>query len=801
MSKPRWIDAGVFRALRTATRKRKLAVIVGPRHGTAEISTRAALREALGDGDRASLQDDARCVSEPCPALAMLYRLRQPGLVTTAVSNALQVSQPADLAEEVAVRVFDADGKGLKGAWDRKDPWVARLGGGVDAPEGLVLTNKDRKALIKPDSRYQAFLRATFSRTVVFTGFALDDPDLNELLEDVARVFNGHVPANFALVEAGSTDPATALKASMHYGMTQLEFPAQVGPTKALEQLAGILEELEVPKPATGNPPPGFTELDDAMRAAVPEASDEDRAALAHGDPDGWPCVKSDLDAARDGVEPLIEHVLGDAPENKVPVALVRGASGDGKTTLMRRLAWTLAERGEGKLRVFWRESGSGLPDNYVPAEADDARAVFVVDDAEQLANVHVLLRNLAANGGGKARFVLAADANAWDRSGLDHRIRPHVARVDLELGAPSSDEATRLGEALVAAGRAADAPTATAALGAAEGPLIDRLANACSGHAVADGLQTAVVALEERDDSDLLKKAWLAVALVHQHGMSLDPTHLARALELDPAELQAKVLEPLSEHLVTSRSGALRTPHPYVAAAVTRVVAPEEAPRDALGIALLETLKAEETVEDPRVFHAPSEYIRARRHEPMPPLVLGKFFEAAEESARNDVAFWFDRGRFEAGFSRWEPALAAFDQALWRQPGDSSEREHNAVVHANRARCLQSLSRKKEALAAVEDGLRNSPHDQALQKLQEKLGGRRRGPQRGRGGPGGGRGAGGGRGRGGPGGGRGGPGGGRGGPGGGRGGPGGGRGGPGGGRGGPARPGDPPRQGAGRPG
>ena len=52
MSKPRWIDAGVFQSLRIATRNHKLAVIAGPRHGDAPVSSRAQLKAATEHSDR-----------------------------------------------------------------------------------------------------------------------------------------------------------------------------------------------------------------------------------------------------------------------------------------------------------------------------------------------------------------------------------------------------------------------------------------------------------------------------------------------------------------------------------------------------------------------------------------------------------------------------------------------------------------------------------------------------------------------------------------------------------------------------
>ncbi|GJM20967.1 MAG: hypothetical protein DHS20C15_08820 [Planctomycetota bacterium] len=776
MSKPRWIETGVFRTLRNATRKRSLAIVVGPQHGSASVSTRRELQEAIGDGDRASLTDDARLQSEADPALAALYTLKQPGLITTSVCNALEVSAPPADEIEGGLRQFGPDSKGLKGAWDRKGQFLCHLRGRAADPDTLVLTGKDRKTLIKPDSRYQGFLRQTFSRTVLFTGFQLDDPGLIELLDDVARTFNGHVPENIALVPAGTTDPAAALRAHMHYGMRVVEFPAGLTHSQALLELATILEELEVPKPATGNPPAGFTELTADFRASVEAGKLE---AFDAGDSSGWGFIAASADAARNVAAELGESLLQPTAEGKVRVSLLRAAAGEGKTTLLRRVAWTLAEAGE---RVFWREAGAGLPDRYVPAEADDARAVFVCDDAQELGSLGNLLRTLAAEGLGKARFLLAADTTAWERTGLDHRIRGGSEIQDVTLESPDEAEAKAFADGLVARGQASDAAAASAALSSTEGVLLEKLAAAAGRGSLAEQVNAARAALPE-GDKPRLERAWLATALVHRHGMSLAPKHLAALLDMQETELEAALLTPLAGALVLD-NGGLRTPHPALATTVVAALSPGDDELDELAIELLAKLP-EGSVADPHVFHRPSELIRARRQAPIPPLTLGRLFAAGEHAARQDVHFWFDRGRHDADFSRWEPALAAFDQALWKSPSDASEKEHNAVVQANRARCLQSLNRKKDALQAVQDGLRYAPRDAALERMLEKLGGRRRGAPSGRGGD---RRGGGGRGRGGPGGG---PGGGRqGGPGGGgrQGGPGGGgrQGGPGGARNGP---------------
>jgi hypothetical protein len=724
------MDAGVFRTLRTATRGRRLAVIVGPRHGTAAIATRAALKSALGDADRATAKGDPRLHGARDAGLAALFLLKQPGLLTTQVSDTLNLSAPP----KTELRLFGPDSKGLNSAWDRKDPFVVRLCGAADDPGTLILTNKDRKPLLQPDSRYQNFLRATFSRTVLFTGFEMDDPDLHELLDDVSRGFNGHVPPNVALVPAGSTDPSTALRASMHYGTQLVEYPAELSASAVLVELATLLEDLEVPKAATGDPPRGFTELSEAFRDAQPAASAVALDLFDRGDSSSWSSIKAGADVPRTVAGTVKDFLLSPVEAGQAKIALVRGRMGEGKTTMLRRIAWDLAQEGR---RVFWREFGAGMPDRYVPEDDEKAIAVFVADDADQLDNLPSLINYLSAHGAGKARFLLAAESDEWDRSGLDHRIRRTSAMLDVTLACPDAQEAGTVTTALRSRGRlaaGADEAAVAEAIRKDDRCLMDRIAEARGVDSIRTAVDKRIAALDAKPQRDLLRRAYLATALVHRHGMSLGRTHLAAVLEVPEAELDSAVLAPLDLSLVPAGPTAVRTRHPVVAGEACAILAADEAVRDAMVIDLLARLPGG-SVSDPTVFHRPSELIRPLRHGQLAPLTVDRFFEAGEGAADHDVAFWFDRGRFDANFSRWEQALAHLDRALWRQPGDTGEREHNAAVHAVRARCFMSLHRKRDAIAAVNEGLRLSPRDGVLERLADKLSGRR--PVGDRGGPG----------------------------------------------------------------
>jgi tetratricopeptide (TPR) repeat protein len=254
----------------------------------------------------------------------------------------------------------------------------------------------------------------------------------------------------------------------------------------------------------------------------------------------------------------------------------------------------------------------------------------------------------------------------------------------------------------------------------------MDRIAEARGVGSVRDAVMARISAIDGKTEQDLLRRAYLATATVHRYGMSLGRGHLAALLGLPEEELEARVLKPLDLSLVSAGPSAVRTRHPFVAAQACEILGADEEQQQEIVVALLSHLPGG-SVADPTVFHRPSELIRPVRHGQLAPIVVDRFFEAGENAADHDMAFWFDRGRFDINFGRWEAALAHLDRALWRQPHDTTEREHNAAVHAARARCLTELNRKKEALAATEEGLRLSPRDSVLLRLRDKLGGRRR--------------------------------------------------------------------------
>jgi len=175
----------------------------------------------------------------------------------------------------------------------------------------------------------------------------------------------------------------------------------------------------------------------------------------------------------------------------------------------------------------------------------------------------------LAAHGAGKARFLLAAESDEWERSGLDHRIRRTTTILDVTLACPEADEARAIATGLKARGRFAQSLTVESAADAmrlGERCLMDRIAEARGVGSLAQAVGARIGSLDALPDAALLRRAYLATALVHRYGM------FARARpprdRAGPARGGARCARagPARQEPADSRPRVVRTRHPVVA-------------------------------------------------------------------------------------------------------------------------------------------------------------------------------------------------------------------------------------------
>ncbi|MEM9954702.1 MAG: SIR2 family protein [Chloroflexota bacterium] len=77
---------------------------------------------------------------------------------------------------------------------------IIKCHGTIDDVKTIVLTKRDYQKISK-NSGYNLFLSALFAtKTVLFIGYSLSDPDLNLIMENIFNAFNGGNTAHYALL-------------------------------------------------------------------------------------------------------------------------------------------------------------------------------------------------------------------------------------------------------------------------------------------------------------------------------------------------------------------------------------------------------------------------------------------------------------------------------------------------------------------------------------------------------------------------------------------------------------------------
>jgi serine/threonine-protein kinase PknK len=204
---------------------------------------------------------------------------------------------------------------------------------------------------------------------------------------------------------------------------------------------------LQVAARATETAPtarwPSVDELASALRRAAGLAPSE-----RHGEPP-WPVL---------GVDASSQSLLDEVNDRRAKGAIVvEGPRGAGKTTLARRLAWTLGVAGRSVAMIEAPTAGLSMHDvvalelaeHDMPANGSTARPVVIVDDAEQLDGEAIEALRRAADAG--ALLVVVAARAAVDRmlgsSGAVFVVPPIDAAAAAELvqrSIPSLPDALR---------------------------------------------------------------------------------------------------------------------------------------------------------------------------------------------------------------------------------------------------------------------------------------------------------------------------------------------------------------------
>ncbi len=467
-----------------------------------------------------------------------------------------------------------------------------------------------------------------------------------------------------------------------------------------------------------------FILLDEAFRQAQQTGTPAD---FYNGTRANWANIARGHDAPR-RLLPLLMNFVQAEPGQRVGV--ITGLSGEGKTTLLMRLAWEAAAQG---MPVLWRHYGYALEPYERPFE-HPGPVLICVDDLPYADGLDKPLHDLHLKG---IPFVLlgAARTHEWENSALRIEVEKMATVEEFPLSRLEEEEVQAILQRL-------EGNNALGALAErspyqrmeyfldrlqADGQLLPALITARAGRSFEAILESVFDRLQGRygeDRAALLLRGYVGIALVHRFGFWMTRRLLAAFLHQAEADLKHLLITPLKGELTDieeSEPQRLYTRHPWIAERALQLLAGRRLPEErylyqdlfaVLGGLLAADPLAEErklTTKLPLAFKYQGRIEEARR-----------LFERATQANPNDAVSWQAWALLEKEQGRIEEARRLFERASQADPKHAPTLQAWALLEKEQGR-IEEARRLFER--AVQADPKNAPTLQAWGLLEKEQG------------------------------------------------------------------------------
>jgi len=274
-----------------------------------------------------------------------------------------------------------------------------------------------------------------------------------------------------------------------------------------------------------------------------------------------------------------IRSFVEDADLPPQRMGLISGLAGEGKSTLLMRLAWDLAENG---YPVFWRHSGQVLRTSALHFETS-LPVILCFDQVGDETKLPDLVRDLTQFG---MRFIILASErkNEWRNAGLEAGLQLSIPLEIFELSKLERSEVEGLLDRLEQAHKLDALEKLSREKQVhhfldqlkADGQLLPALLAARSGKSNFEAIILDVLEyLRKRPDGDFLIQAFILIASVHRFGFWLTRSLFARSMHIPERKIGLRVLNPLLGELLEVSlidERRLYTRHPFIAEKVMQL-------------------------------------------------------------------------------------------------------------------------------------------------------------------------------------------------------------------------------------
>ena len=435
-------------------------------------------------------------------------------------------------------------------------------------------------------------------------------------------------------------------------------------------------------------------------------------AAFYDGTRPNWANIALGHDAPRH----LYAELCRFATDPSLPVqrmALILGLAGEGKTTLLMRLAWNLAEEG---YPVLWRHSGLFFAARQPPVQSQRP-LILCLDQADQEEHLPALAADLSEAG---LPYVILASSriHEWRNAGLEPALRRVLRYRPFPIGRLESSEVEGLLDKLGAAGkldRLAGLPRPQQVRHfldrlQADGQLLPALLTARAGATSFEAIVEDVLQrVRRRPDGDFLLQAYTLLSAVHRFGYPLPRPLLAQALGIPEEQVIRRVVGPLQGELLeisTAENERLYTRHPFIAACVFQISTRNQwAERRVVYQTLINTfvqvLRRRPFSYERNLLKGLAEKLKREEGPEFMALILGRVGRFTVE----DAAFWETWAIFARSVKQYEQARTFFRRAVDLDPGKASIWQAWAVMESR-------LGNYDEARRLFERGTQAAPTD-----------------------------------------------------------------------------------------
>ncbi len=139
------------------------------------------------------------------------------------------------------------DSPELANALRKGEFYLLKLHGTIDRIDTIVLGSSDYREVIHKNHAYLEFLKILFStKTILFLGFGLNDPDLKLLLDELKTIFNDYIGPHYALMNSNEAKTFKGQSYEKDYNIKILAYtPSGPQHPEVIEFLTKLTEQVK----------------------------------------------------------------------------------------------------------------------------------------------------------------------------------------------------------------------------------------------------------------------------------------------------------------------------------------------------------------------------------------------------------------------------------------------------------------------------------------------------------------------------------------------------------------------------